>query len=181
MKPSAAEIRYVLDIVGRFKVLAEKDGLFVQRVRADCYEFEVREGKVQKGIYLYYLENPAALQGETCYDEHQKVISLTNQSQAGSIRAFLKLEMGGPDWYKDQHHLRVIGQAEPSGFYGARQAKRGEPYVVFWKLPKRARLHKCIPPFRECFVKDSRLNLLFILSSESQEWESIAHELSYEI
>lgn len=182
MRPTRAEIRILDCMASRIRNLAKCNCIPVEKLRLDYYEFEVYAGKVRNGLCLYYCEEPSDIQdGDEWYSNNLSPISLKIPNWHTALPAYHKLLMGGPDWYKDEHHLRVIGQSKPSGFYGARNARKGHPYAIFWKMPKRIRLYNCSPQPMECYVEGCRLNLLFILNTESENDVRVPLDISYDI
>ncbi len=183
MKPDAKEVRLLDKMCAHIRRLAERNGVSVGKLRLDRYEFEVSDEEVKDGICLYYCEVPASIQASKhiWYTMGLSPISLETPNWKERLPGYLKLLMGGPDWYKEEHHLRTIGQAKPSGFFGARMAKKGEPYAVFFKLPKNARVFSCSPQPIECYAEEHRLNLLFLLATESPEPQPRSLDISYDI
>ena len=177
------EVRLLGETVTRIRQLAERNGVLLEQLRLDRYEFEVSEGKVKDGICLYYSEVPESIKAgkDTWYTKDLLPISLEIPNWQKSLPGYFKLLMGGPDWYAEQHHLRTIGQAEPSGFFGARIAQKGKPYAIFFKLPQNTRVYGCSPQPIECYAEDNRLHLLFLLTTESPEYQPRSLDLSYDI
>ncbi len=184
MKPSHEDVKTLNQTVARIRLLAERYGILTEKLNLDYYDFEVSKGRVQNGVCLYYTEVSNHIQNseDVWYTRKLLPISLQASTVQKSLPAYLKLFMGDfDDWYRDQHHLRMIGQARPSGFYGARLACNGKPYAIFFKMPQNTQLHKCSPQPIECHAQDNRLNLLFLLSTVSPDYQPRSLDLSYVI
>jgi len=183
MRPSEKDVKVLDKMVDHIRLLAERNGILTEKLNLDYYEFEVSRGKVQGGVCLYYSDSPVQIQhGENVwYTRSLSPISLETPTWQETLPGYLKLLMDGSDWYRDQHHLRMIGQAKPSGFYGARMACEGEPYALFFKMPRNTRLHKCSPQPMECYAEDDRLHLLFLLTALSPDHQPRSLDLSYDI
>jgi hypothetical protein len=182
MKPFEKDVKILDQLVAHIHLLTERNGILTEKLNLDYYEFEVSKGKVQ-GICLYYSNSPIRIQHSknVWYTRGLSPISLQTPRWQQTLPGYLKLLMGNSDWYKDQHHLRMIGQAKPVGFYGARMACHGEPYAVFFKMPRNTRLYRCSPQPMECYADDSRLNLLFVLTTMSPDYQPRSLDLSYDI
>ncbi len=122
MKPSIREIKFLNELALKIKSLANKLNIPCTKLNIDYYSFEVKHKRVKNGICLYYTEstNRIVKSKYTWYTKDLKPISQIKPITP----AYLKLRMGGKNWYKNTHHLRTIGLAEPSGFFGARLARK---------------------------------------------------------
>lgn len=183
MKPSEKDVEILDQMIDHIHLLTERNGILTKKLDLDYYEFEVSRGKVQNGICLYYSQSPSRIQHSEniWFTSGLSPISLQTSTWQEALPGYLRLLMGDSDWYKDQHHLRMIGQAKPSGFYGARMACHGRPYAVFLKMPQSTRLYKCSPQPVESYAVDNRLNLLFVLSTLSPSRQPRSLDLAYDV
>jgi len=89
---------------GAHKTLAESLGIPCQSLNLDYYSFEVKGGRVRNGICLYYTEskNRVKASKHVWYTENLNPINPTKPTTP----AYLKLRMGGRNWYKKSptHH-----------------------------------------------------------------------------
>jgi len=183
MKPNSTDIDLVDKIVTRTRLLCNHNHVPFKKLNLDYYEFEVVKKKVSNGICLYYTENAPGVQAskDIWYSKTLFPISSKVQNWQQGLPGYLKLLMGGNDWYKEEHHLRMIGQAKPSGFFGARLVQKDMPYALFFKFPRKTRVFNSSPHPIECFAEDDRLNLLLLLVAQSPEPQPRNLDICYDI
>jgi hypothetical protein len=183
MKPTKTDVELVDRIVSGARLHCKNHRIQSRRLNLDCYEFEVSKKRVKDGIALYYTEGPTRVQADAdvWYSNDPLPISTKRQGWQQQLPAYLKLLMGQKDWYKEKHHLRMIGEARPNGFFGARLVREDVPYALFFRLPRGTRIFDCNPQPIEFSAQDDRLNMLFILVSQSPEPQPRNLDISYEI
>ncbi|GEM_PF-1885051 len=179
MKPLIREVELLDELALKIKSLARKLNIPCIKLNIDYYSFNVKHGRVRNGICLYYTESTDRIM-KSQYVWYTKDLEPINRFKP-TVPGYLKLRMGGRGWYKSEHHLRTIGLAEPSGFFGARPARRGEPYAIFFRLPRGTIVYSFNPKPIEIYAEKDRLNLLFLLHTESPEYQPRSLDLKYEI
>jgi hypothetical protein len=182
MELESADVELINQIVARVHLLCKRNYIPVRKLNLDCYEFEVSEKRVHDGIGLYYTENTKRVQANSnvWYSKDLSPILTSMQNWQQKLPGYLKLQMGGKDWYREEHHLRTIGQAEPSGFFGARLVQRRIPYALFFKLPRETVVFNCNSQPIEFYAEDDRINVLFLLATQSPEPQPRNLDVSYD-